>query len=418
MKYFGTDTTGQIIEQALVTDIIGDFVIEKTVGDSMWIKSGDIKVETLEKLPLSDNINVDFHWLAAYWKGKLIDVFNIPDEYDEWDQKEDRFETRLFSIQKKFFDDCGEVNVASGGADTWGENADVGIIEVARIEVVDGDSILISENIQWGASLGDILENMGGSNSKGYAVQTVSWPGPLKNQDDLPILYRGSGIGTHISKDDAVDDTFDDYDTKWLDLFKFASFIYNAFIYAQATVFESGGNSYLGIDVDICPKINVSAGSTTRPHWKNRVFKKREEQIDGVKLESSVNDVNGDPSFSYTQGDPESDNAFTRDVELGDPAASISGYADTLYLSSGDYDAIDSNYDISFINYLFEGFVEAYYANMISEGHVYEGDIFYNGEDVLDHIAIQTPDGDDIAQINRLKVDKQGNVSIEAIKIA
>lgn len=438
VEYIGTAFDGQILSQQTVKNVYNKFKIRKEVGDEIFLKSGDLTLETDIDLQLDDTAK--YHWLAVYRNGSLFDAFQIPSRIDyyivsipiefgfeEWDEKKNRYKTKLASIQQKFFDDCNKRTLYyTTNLDLWGYGLVNSALEIAEIKITNDLGAPLSTLNRWGFSLGDMIYNLSGSENKGYKIRNITFPGPLMNQNNLPILYRGLSEDTTLTPvGTAIDNTFYAYGTTWLDILKFASFAFNAFIRCTPVIYKDT-NDYLAIDIDIIPRINLSPSGTKRLHWKERKFLNGKYRIDGVNLSSSISNQAGDPSFSYQQGAWNGDHVFSKKIDISDPEETIETFDETLYWSVGDYNAGNSNYDIldgsnNTRPYFASGLVEDYYDGLISLGHGYKGKIFSDEEevDLLDNIVIDEVDGSEsIIQIVKIDIDKDEKISIEGVKIA
>ncbi len=410
VRYIRTDDAfGKIQETYFITDIFDDFRIELTVGDELWIKSSDVTIKARSPLPFTGGTSLD--WLVFYYNGDIVDCFFVPNNFDERDDKTGNYKVRLSSIQKKFFDDCQTVmNLFKSNG--WANLMDGGAVTISQIKVFNQLGTEQSILNRWGFSLGDMLENMAKTEDKGYNVNSVTFPGPKKNQDDLPIIYRGlSDDTTLVTKADSFNNTFRDFNVTYLDLFKFASFAFNAFIEVRPIIYSSSGDEYLGIDVKVVPK-TASVATVKSATWKERTLSQEKFRLDGVKLTSSIMNADNEPSFTYQQGNTQLGHIFSRDVNIADPDAKISSFDETLYWSAGLYENVDpGEYDIVGLPYFSQGLVEPFYSNMISSGNGYSGSIFYSGEKLLDQVQINT----DVIQITKMIMTKRKKFSIEGI---
>jgi|GEM_PF-6477317 len=419
-KLYQTSTFGRIISETDVLDIENDFKIEKTVGDQMWIKSGDITINTRKALA-----NTPFTWLAAILDGKVFDIYTVENIYDEFDEKFGKYKIRLLSIQKQFFDDINATVMAySATADDWGNSAASTNLIIDEIRYVDEFGVPTVAQGRHGFSLGDILQSISGSNSNGYSVQSVSFPGPTMNQNNVPVIYRGISQSVFLQGSptaiEAFDLTFKDHNSTWMDMFKLAIFGFNSFVRANPSIFKSGVDDFVGLSVSIVPRVNVSPGTTKSPRWLKRKVSRGKFQLDGVHIKSSINDINGNPSFEFKQGDIDGNEVFKRDADIGDPSSSIKSGDTTLYWSDGTYNATSGKYEILDVSsnplpYFASGLVEPFYAGLLTSGDAIEGTVIYEDEDILDHIAI----GADIIQLNKITKGRQGlKMKVQGFKIA
>lgn len=420
-----------------ITDIINDFTLERTVGDDLYIKSGDIALELLS--PLKIKPTFAYHYLAIYLNGSLFDLFwvehsdkivhpgNVYWAYDSVDEKWGRYKLRLESIQKKLYEDLHNQAVTSTAA-----LASASAVTIDTIQINDDVSSPSSATNRWGFSLIDIITF--GQGGPGWAGGTVTHPGAVKNEDTLPILYRGlSDDVATVSDEDSFDNTFAAEDEisgetwTYFDLYKLASLINNSFIRVTPRI----ASNTITVDVDFIPKIAATVGTVKYPRWYDRTRQLQRFKVDGVEIKSAFSDFYNYPTFTYQQGNPDGDKVIRKTVKVASPAAFQKDVGiDKVYLSHGDFNSGDSQYEILNINAPFvyspyfedtprgpgggSGAVSAFYSDMIDEGHGYAGEIKYNGEKILDQVAID----EFTIQINRLKIKRSGQVKVEGIKLA
>lgn len=403
--------SGSIVNAQTVTDIVGDFTLEKTIGDQFFIKSGDLSLTLKAPLPIPVSVSTS-NWLAAYYNNRLVDVFYYGDtddpdnQYDflEYDEKNGVYKTRLKSLQWYLFTAFQNTLVEYSATSTdWAYNLSTAIITVERLRAYQGDGVYIDTLNAGAFSLNTIPQIIAGkTNGHGVIIGSVQIGDlPIIGDDDLPVVYRGgAGGGTNQQ---IIESTFDDYPTAWIEIFRYLSFIYNAFVVFTPVI--TGGNLYARIDV--VPKINLTAGSATTPVYRSRTYKRRKYRIDGVRLKGH--------NFEYTQGNVESDNVFEREVNLSDPEQADDLADERLYISVGTfvsgftYSIVDGSANP--LPYLAGGLVEPYYSGMITAGDGVEAEINLGAEDVLSQINA----GSDVAQINRITARRTGPAKIEGI---
>ena len=105
---------GKIVLSEDRTDILEGMIIEQTLGDERFIKSGDINIQHRDALLGT--------YLAVYYNGTMVDVFETEARScDELNLKTDKKSTRLRSIQAKFIEDLGNTRVEyQTDSDFWG----------------------------------------------------------------------------------------------------------------------------------------------------------------------------------------------------------------------------------------------------------------------------------------------------------
>lgn len=421
-EYVATNNLGQIIESNELKGIINDFEIEKTIGDQFWVKSGDIRLKLLEPIQLSNNGSADRHWLLAYFDNATqpFDAFLIESGYDIKNDKFNKYEVVLDSSQKTLFNDLSSTLVLyDADTETWGWNA-------AQTCGVHLNKIILDATAYfdaWGFSPADMVNKLqNGSDYKGYKIKSVNHSSPVIGDDNLSIVYRQFIDYISTSQATALNRTFHEfpfayeYHMKWLDIFKIVMFPTNSFCYAKPVVYNYSGPIYFGFEIDFITKV-TTPGSSIKSHWKTRSFDRKKFNLDGVHLLSTYNDSDGIPTFQYEQGNIEGDDVFRREIPMADPGVINGNHI--LYWSWGEwdsgviYDVLESDTTTQ-RPYHSSGLIEPYYSDMLDDGGGYSGEIFYNGEDILDTIQIAT----DTIQITTLRINKSGNVNIEGIRVA
>jgi len=411
LKYIGTLQTGEILSLESCNDIVDDFTMERTLGDEFWVKSSDLNIKHRQTLPWYSIGGPSYWWLGVFWNDELIDAFRLTRAYDKEDEKRTgHYETRLKSIQKSLYDDLNDtvLDVVSD-INSWNNNISVAAVRIKKIRYKNNLGNWSGNLNNYGFSLGALLHSINGSEYKGYRIHNwPEYPGPMLNEDHCIILFRGSSIYYYT---EAVEFTFTDYGITWMDLFKLAAFAFNCFISVKPIIQDIDGTDYLTTDINLLPRINITLGSTKSPDWTERKKEKNKYQIDGVHLFSAINDEDGDPSFSYEQGDIEGDNVFEKSVDIADPTVILgsSVYNDIFYWCDCIYDEGENKYDIlddedEPMPYFASGLVEEWYQDMIDTGDGYEGNILFDGEDAGDHLVA----GDDVIQASRVQTKKNG----------
>ena len=445
MVYMGSDSSGVVQEKAEITAIVNNFKVEKTVGDELFIRSGDITIDTLDPLPLSTLGSVVKDYFALYLNGSIFDIYYVKDRltFNKKDEKRDRYSTRLSSIQKLVYEAFTDVIVEhSVTFGDWGTGAAAAAVTCEQIRVDRPNDPIKSDTDRWGFSLGDLLANISGTNGNHFSINAVSFPGPLMNSDDLPILYRGTGqdVGA-VTAAQAVDATFKDFKTTWIDLFKIASLSFNAFIKVTGTVAEASGTETVSVDIDIIPRIELTAGSTKPAIWLERSRENQKFKVDGVVLTSTFLDdsiFQNVPTFIFSLDKNgtriwppiEGGKLFKKNIGVSSPQGFPPDYTVVLYQSWGDFDGVSSKYEIvetdnqmrpyfdsRFLTgptFPFVDLVGPFYADIITDGDGFSGQISYNGEDLLDQVDI----GDEVLQISKISIDRKKKVSIQGIQIA
>jgi hypothetical protein len=411
------DSSAQTFSHLDITEIVRGVRFEKTVGDEFLIKSGDITITTTEPLPFSI-IASTHNWLVVRRNNLLFGVYSIGNlaTYDysfrSRNDKDGLHEITLPSIDKVFFDNLAQQLIEyDTNTQMWNYDLGTAIIEIQRIRAKDSSGTYsIDAFDRAGFSLGDMILAMTlKTNNFGYSMTQPVIPIPLDGDDDLPILYRGGSLDHNISTDQQIiDHTWTGYEFSWFDLFKLASFAFNAFIRVTPTI--SGSPEKLNIGINLIPRIEEAVASPDTATWIERRFVRHKYRINGVKLTGG--------NFEYQQGNLNSGSVFEKNVEINDPDENIDLTGDSLFWSVGDYDSGNDDYSILDGSdnprpYFASGLVEQYYDRMITDGHGYEGTILFNGERELDQISVDS----ETMQIVRLNINERDIAKVEGIVI-
>jgi len=414
--YFKTGlASASISGEVEITDIIKKATFEETVGDEFVIKSGDLSIESYEALP-GDFAGDYYNWLAVYWDGTLFNVYYIG--YTEnialesYNEKTGLYKYRLISIQQRFYDDCESIIITQWDdpyvffwGHELGQNSGI-VIEDIRCAFGVGAAN------RWGFSLGDMLANIKGSSSKhgflGYYCSDYSIPGELvlKDNDNLPIIFRGRSLDESETALAAVYSTFTEQNITWMDLFKIALYTFNCFLKVNPVIISNN----LSIEFHIIPKIDSGSGSAA--DWIERELIYRKYKVGRIQLTLE------NKEFNY--GNLYSNDAIEKGIDISDPNEEIAADNDTLYFAAGLYNESTDDYDIrgEGVDPLNVGFInddnfEEYYSPMITEGDGYSGRIRFNNEKPLDKISFDST----VIQLLRLSIDEAGFAAIEGIKI-
>lgn len=426
-----TTVAGEITNRQNLTGIEGDFKIERTAGDEFFIKSGDITIKTRAALNIDTTFLVNYllcYWQPATGGEMLFDAFYIPRDFDQHDQKFSKYKTKLFAVQKLFFDGLESIPVEhSTDTDDFGDAMDRSYFDfIFRFDAGAGALNLTATAFSVG-SLVTELANFKPSNSLGFRINSVSFPGNFGTNNDVGLIHRADPDhfpSTEPVFADLVTATFaggssgtGDIDiSNWLGIFKLAALMHNGFIVVKPVTFIESGTDYFGLDVTIKERVPASAGSVVATTWKTRSKIKDKYRIDGVSITGS------DATIFYSNGDIHGENVYEKTVPFATVLATMIAGTD-LNLSVGDWDGGNTRYDIRTgggspnRDYFADDQAKVYFDPLIDQGHGYEGEIFWNGQDVLDHILIKTGGADEYIQINKIKVNRKGQVKIEGMEI-
>jgi len=422
LKKFGTNTAGAVThEMTEITDVKQeDLRFEQTVGDEMWIESGDLilKTYTPDIFLITAFPQPDVIWVALYINDILADVYRdiVLDSYDE---KTGMYEYRLSPIQKIFLDDLKNTLVRySADTDSWNYNIGDSDLIIKEITLQTGGTPVNILNV-YGFSLVDLVNShLGQHNDYGYAIGSTTQFGPVLTSDNLPILFRGNSVTSGLPLSEAIDKTFYEdgaelFHMTWFDLYQLAIFGWNAFIWVRPVFVTNFGTDYLNVYLRILPRINQAPSGPIEDlvfAERKRIYGKH--RIDGVRL-TGLN-------FTYEQGAVGGDNVFTREVAIADYDEDEPYASTTLYWAVGDYDSGVGKYDLTF-PYFASGIVENYYLYMISDGDGIEAkcEIVYNdGSEKVLKVLDQVTIGDDTFQVTRIRQGgKSALAEIEGIVI-
>jgi hypothetical protein len=112
LKSFDTSPTSDISNLTTLTDIdIEDIRFEQTVGEKMWLESGELTIETYTQISSAD-------WIALYINNILAEVFDF--RQVKYDEKRGKYTYNLFPIQKTFMDDLADTLIDySADTEDW-----------------------------------------------------------------------------------------------------------------------------------------------------------------------------------------------------------------------------------------------------------------------------------------------------------
>lgn len=395
MRYVGTDDTGLI---TAITEVnqYGNFDLELTAGDEFTIKVSDIVLSHLEALPFDES--ADHHWLALYYEGNIVDFFVARYDFESKDQKRNRLKTRLYSLTRKFFDDS-KVNLVeydSGDSEKWNPTG-------AGYEVdINEGGVLRTD--RWAFGLGDILDNISGSNNNGYLLNAVDHIVPVYGDGAIPLLHRGSGFSTSIyTENNAFNLTFQSLNITWYQLLKMTSSIFNSVFFVKPSITDD----YLTIQLRMTRRSWDAPGDELGTRWLERNFIQEKYRIDGVRIA-------GADSYEYTQGvtsreniqdfdispfkgsDTQSDDETSEDIEISE--ANPDGFPITEYIM---IDGSNLNRD-----YFDE--VDVNFFHAINSGNGIEGSIIYNGVDLFQDLQIENGKS---VKVFRIRISKDSSIA-------
>lgn len=401
-RFLETDLVGTITQDVPLTVIPQNTSLYETVGDERFLESGDLSFQLIDPLPFVAASGRK--WVAVYWDGTLYNVYRAIQDYEKLDEKRNIYKaSRLESIQSTFFNDLKTTRIHKTipSAEDWSFNLTAAKVVIAQIRT---NNELAPSYItdRWAFSIGNMLSNMvGKSDNSAYEINSLSHPLPLKNQNVLPILFRGQSKDSGESEGTAVSFTFDKMD--WIEVFKIALYSYNC--YLRVTPLISGGK--LKIDIDMLSKKQTDTSGATPVTWLERERINRQYRIDGVRISGG--------NFEFTQGGG-GDYVFSQSVPVSDPEAQIGGTDETLYWAAGDYVSASGKYDILDASNQNTGFyetgaIEPNYSGMITQNDGLTGQILFSGQKPLDKIQ----SGSDVIQLTHVQTNRFGVAKVKGI---
>lgn len=387
LKTFLTNSDG-LISNAETLNAAAIGRIKHTLGDKLYIKSGDITLQHFEALGADDPAGF-VRWIAVYFNTNLINVYPVYKEFDEHDEKHTtRYSSKLTSIQKWWMDRIKYHSIGINDVDASGA------VEISMIQLENSVSGLTD---RWGYSLGDVLDNMPSSSDvyNHCALHSITTPGSKKDSGPVPIFWRGE------SKDYTSDPIttanaftfgnialYPDWSAKWLDLFKMCAVMYNGWIAVKPIIYESSGDTLLGVDIEVKARTYLTPLDVKNIDWIERTKKLDGYQVINAHITSNVNDSDGNPSIDwlYMVGLDTGDN-YEQTIPFADPNSDFGSVQNYLFLAMGTYQSGTGKYqvlDVSYENesWFDQGISELYFANSvgINNGAGYKGKILYNGE--------------------------------------
>jgi hypothetical protein len=394
LKTFDTNNASDISNLTALTDIdIEDIHFDQSVGDEMWLETGELILETYTQITAAD-------WIALYINNILAEVFSFREV--KYDEKNGKYTYNLFPIQKTFTDDLA-IKLVVYSATTVNWNYDLPDAEVTGLSfsVLDGDgNTQTGTNVSGYQPLRMVKAMIGKHHGLGYHIYAANFDGSTITSaaNDKGTLIRGTGVSSSDTDSNKINGTFsnngtDDFDVNWMQIFKLIVQSYNAFI-RVTPIIVSGTPDTLGITIDIMPRENVTAGSAI----SDIVF------IERVLISGG--------NFDYKQSGWNNENAYKAEVDVYDYTIPEVDYDIALYYrgyTGGNAPWFDGGSNVS-----------TFYSGLISTGHGYQGEceIIYNdgSEKLLKLLDQVTFSGTNI-MINKLSVGVSVRAKFEGIVI-
>lgn len=418
------------------TEIVADFIIEETVGDEFFIKSGDLTLRHLSPIRRRAVVGPSLkHWLLVTFGSTaddpIIGVYSVPPEgFEDYDHLTGIYTTRLKSAQQIFYEDLASTRIQyTTDTTAWAQNLPSAIVSIENLTiVVDGETFTVLD--QYGFLLKEMLKSLTGRHNDHYylinLVNIHELPG-LTDEDNAPIIFRGESLSVSFyTPQVAINYTFslnaegEVYNLFWKDFFDLAAFCTNGYIRLSPNDFQIQTNRILAFDITLTPRQGYDVpASPSEKDWHERRLSLYRYKIDGVHLQGK--------NFEFTQG-IQAAKLFERLIDISDPARD-SDAPHELYMGVGNYNHTFFNGFPQFSilsgggetrSYFREGLINPFYADLIASGHGYAGKITYNGELALDFIKV-SPGGidpaGDIIQLNKISISPEGIATIEGAKV-
>jgi len=406
-RFIETDLAGNIVLDVPLTVIPDNLNLYETVGDEFFLEAGDISFAMTAPLPFANVFH--YHWVAVYWNGALYNVYAAFKDYDTWDGKRNiYFSGNLESIQSRFFDNikAGSILPQTDPA-FWAHNLISAKVTINQIQTDINTSNLVSD--KWGFSIGDMIENLSGkSNYYGYEINQVNHPFPIKNENNLPIVFRGRSKDTSDTETIAVQHTFGSIggldSVTWADLFKLALYSYN--VYLRATPVINSGK--LKVDIDMVSKKQADTSGAAPVTWIDYKIIRLHYQINGVRLEGE--------NFKFSSGATSGNYVLNQSLAVSDPEVDIPTNDTTFFWADGTYASGSGKYLIlnaSNQNKSFHesGEIEPAYSGIFSVNDGVSGRLIFDGQKPLDKVQV----GSDVVQLTKLTIDKFGVAKVDGI---
>ena len=257
IKKLVTSDDGSVDDEGLFYPF-SDISINETVGDELYIESGDLVLKRAGAITPSLG---DHEWISVYIDSVMVGVYRYDEDAYEKDEKRGLYIYRFKSIQKHFLEKMHDIAMTYSAVSNEINYALNGtLIDIFVINVLDGDGVAHNFVGRFGFSIGDILDNLSGlDNSLGFVIDDVTHPLEVAGSPYvIPVLWRGRGHHDTQTESIVIRSTFD-FETFWEFTVKHFEFTVSGI-----TVDPSVGDVYSNNSSNFeLIEVNISSGSGT-----------------------------------------------------------------------------------------------------------------------------------------------------------
>lgn len=203
-----TETSGTVYsEMTIDTSIINNFNINDTVGDELYLRSGNLNLELKSALTYNASYK---NWIVVYLNNVLHNVYYFPGNKDRtYDEKRGFYKYTFYSIQQYFWELANDLVLENEtDSDNWNYNLNTLSKKCYYLPKYKADMVSRNCTKRWVFALGDLLDCIETKhNSNGFKVNAVVH-NVTKTGYALPVLWRGDGVFDTETAANAVNKTF------------------------------------------------------------------------------------------------------------------------------------------------------------------------------------------------------------------
>lgn len=415
-----TYADGSVYSTTPITNIINSVELEESVGDELYIRGGDLRLQTTTEIVHTHTLT-ELCWIGVYRNGTLMNVYFLENADKSFNYLTRVYEYNLISASAKLFNDLHNTVLQHNTTSTvWNYALSQSALAIESVKVKYDDGYSTAAN-RYGFSVGDIIKNLAGKHNFGYyAIGTVTNDSvPVMTDDNLPILVRGVGPAiADFTLNEAIDYTFyqqfgEDnlFDLRMSDIFDIALTGWNSFLKVTPVI----ASSVLKLNLHLSPKNKKTVASPTTKNWHTLNFQEKRYKIDGVKISGD----NFDFKFGNQGGVVLSKTLKVESPEVAIPPGNLllywvgGNFLETTYSGYNYYDILTATDETK--PYADLLLLEPYYEEILASGNGIEGEIFYNGEQIFDQIELTT--GGEAYQIINMVIREDLKTTIKAIAI-